>query len=514
MGRDQLRKIATNAGIFCLLVVTTIVLVRCAGNTSSVAGMGSANVTISDPPSCTAQFSHVYVTITGVMAHTSATAAPSAAGWQNLTTQLSLSNPTQLDLLGLNGTGIQCLLKQLGSNQSLPVGSYQQIRLILADNGSSTSSNTCTTTGGLPNGTMNCVEDSGGTWYPLELSSQDQTGLKIPPGQIVGGPINVASGKTVDININFNTCSSLAYDPANTAYRLKPTLTASQVSPNTSGISGTVIAGTVVTGPPLSVTAGSAIGDATVNLELPGGPTDTANGGLNTDTIFDTAITDANGNFDFCPLNPQTGGIDVVADAPAPTTGTPVSTSGATIIEGVANGTKLNVPIVLQGGLTNTPGTLSVTPTATEATGTSATPAFTVNLDLFPLQLTASSSGYEFIVPALNGTTGTSMVVSCPGGASGNCTVQSPVSGTASILVPANAPLVGSFSNANGTVTWLSSPSAVSGTTASTGQFVVEANGSVGNSPAHTCSTEFSTPPSTVTANQSTAVSIALSNCQ
>ncbi|HVB97809.1 MAG TPA: DUF4382 domain-containing protein [Candidatus Dormibacteraeota bacterium] len=483
-----------------------------------MAGMGSSSVTISDPPSCTDQFSHVYVTITGLMAHTSASASPNAAGWQNLTSQLSLNSPVQLDLLNLSGGGtVECLLKQLGSDQSLPVGSYQQMRLMLADNGGSAptvSGNQCTTTGGLPSGTVECVEDAKGTWYPLELSSQDLTGLKIPPGQIVGGPINVASGKTVDININFNTCQSLVYDPANTAYRLDPTLTASQVSPNTSGISGTVVAGTVVTTPSLSVTAGSAVADAMVNLELPNaGPNDTQNG-VNTDSIYDTAVTDSNGNFFFCPLNAQTGGLDLVADAPAPTTGTPVSTSGATIVQGVPNGAKLDVPIVLQGGSTNAPGTLAVTPTASEAAGTASTPAFTVNLDLFPLQLTSGSGGYEFIVPALNNSTGTSMTVSCPGGASGNCTVTSPVSGSASIVVPANAPLVGSYNTSGGTVAWTSAPSFVTATP-STGNYVVEADGSVGNNPAHTCTTTF-TSPNTVTAGATpgTSVSITVSNCQ
>jgi len=172
------------------------------------------------------------------------------------------------------------------------------------------------------------------------------------------------------------------------------------------------------------------------------------------------------------------------------------------------------VPIVLQGGSTNAPGTLAVTPTASEAAGTASTPAFTVNLDLFPLQLTSGSGGYEFIVPALNNSTGTSMTVSCPGGASGNCTVTSPVSGSASIVVPANAPLVGSYNTSGGTVAWTSAPSFVTATP-STGNYVVEADGSVGNNPAHTCTTTF-TSPNTVTAGATpgTSVSITVSNCQ
>lgn len=484
--------------------------------------MGAASVTMSDPPSCTNQFQHVYVTVTGVEAHTSATAGPTTAGWQNLTSQLSSSNPVQLDLLNLSANGtqqpIECVLKQLGSDQSLPVGSYQQIRLMLANNGSGASlpsgtTNECSAAG---TGVVDCVQLSqsqGGGWYPLELSSQDQTGLKIPPGQILGGPINVASGKTVDININFNTCSSLVPDLTNNAYRLKPTLTASQVSPNTSGISGTVVAGTVSgTAAPYSVAPGSAVADATVNLELPNnGPMDSTNGSANTDTIFDTAVTDSNGNFYFCPLSTEAGGLDLVADAPAQQSGT---TAGATIIQAVPNGAKLNVPIVTQGGSTNVPGEFDVT---LNASGTGSTNSFTVGIDLFPMQFTASTGGHEVIVPALNGSTGQSVTIDCPSGSGTvTCSVDSNSPSPSKLIVPANAPLVGSYGS-GGSITWSSAPSFVS-TSASTGSYVIQADGSVDNSPSATCSTVF-TSPQTATAGTAgtsspTDVSITLSGCK
>ncbi len=510
-GRNWRKGVAT-LGMFALIFLGTFVLVRCSSNTAAP-GMGAASVTISDPPSCTAQFDHVYVTITGVEANMSATASPNSPGWQNLTTQLSLNSPVQLDLLNLSASGsqqpVECLLKQLGSTQSLPVGSYEQIRLMLADNGSSTglssSSNNCALNGGLSSGTVDCVEDSSGTWYQLQLNSQDQTGLKIPPGQILGGPINVAAGKTVDLNINFNTCASLVFIPANNDYMLKPTLTASQVSPNTSGISGNVVSGTIASASPISITSGSAVPGATVNLELPGGPSDTTNG-VNTDTVYDTAITDTNGNFYFCPVSPESAGLDVVANAPG--TGT-ASTAGTTIVEEVPNGTKLTVPIIAQGGSITAPGVLSLTPAASTSTTSS---SFTVNVDLFPLQLTAASSGYEFIVPPLAGSTGVSAVISC---ASGSCTVTTPTSGTLTLNTPATSPLVGMYPTSGTTINWTSVPTFTS-TTPSTGQFVIEGNGSVGDSPMHTCNTFF-TQPQTVTAGAATTVptaNITFSNCK
>lgn len=508
MGKRTFRKSIASLGIFALLVLVTFVLVRCNSSSPVSSGAGSANVTITDPPSCSNSFQHVYVTVTGVMAHTSASAAPSAAGWQNLTTQLSLTSPMQLDLLHLSsspGQTVECLLKQLGSTQSLPAGSYQQIRLILANNGSGAptiSDNSCAS--GVDATTVNCVEDSGDNWYPLELSSQDQTGLKIPPGQIVGGPIQVAAGKSVDININFNTCASLAPKPAHGAYRLNPTLTASQVSQNTTGISGTVVAGTPSpsTGTPTSVTLGSGVGGATVKLEWGGGPTDTANGNAMTNLVYDTAVTDANGNFDFCPVN-DTATFDVVADAPAPTSDTPPPTAGATIIQNVPNGAKISVPILPQTGLTTTPGTISVALSADLATG--ATTPFDAYVDLLPLQFT-SASGYEFIVPRLNGSDAMPVDVNCT---SSGCTVAP---ATPNVVVPATNPLVGSFSS--GSINWSSIPAVVDSSTASTGMFAIEATSATGNDPAHTCDVVF-TPQTSVTAGTTpTSVTLTLTNCK
>jgi len=65
-----------------------------------------------------------------VQAHTSATATENSAGWQELAPQLA-SAPMQIDLFSKPDT--RCVLAQLGS-ASLPVGNYQQIRLLLLSN--------------------------------------------------------------------------------------------------------------------------------------------------------------------------------------------------------------------------------------------------------------------------------------------------------------------------------------------------------------------------------------------
>ncbi len=87
---------------------------------------------------------------------------------------------------------------------------------------------------------FNCVVLSDDTVQEILLSSEADTGLKILPGQIVGGPIRVEPAKDVDINIDFNACASLLQE-GNGAFRLKPALTAGQVQTNTTGISGQVV---------------------------------------------------------------------------------------------------------------------------------------------------------------------------------------------------------------------------------------------------------------------------------
>jgi hypothetical protein len=124
----------------------------------------------------------------------------------------------QIDLFSKANTN--CVLAQLGS-ASLPVGSYQQIRLLLVSNSPAAgvpvpSPNACAGNG------FNCALLDDGTIHELLLSSQDNTGLKIPPGQILGGPIQVAAGQSVDLNIDFNACASICGKDRQGKCRLKP----------------------------------------------------------------------------------------------------------------------------------------------------------------------------------------------------------------------------------------------------------------------------------------------------
>ena len=403
-----------------------IVAISCGGSSSPLMSnaMGTVNVSISDPPSCkapTGPFTHVYVTVRSVQAHTSSSAGDSTPGWQELAPQLA-NAPMQVDLFAAAQTN--CILAQLGSAQ-LPVGNYQQIRLLLVSN-SPAGSDAVPTTNACAGHGFNCVVLEDGSVHQLNLSSQANTGLKIPPGQVLGGPISVQAGQSVDLNIDFNACASIVQE-GNGQYRLKPALTASQVSKNNSGISGQIVD---------SLTKAPIKGNVFVAVEQ----TDSTG----TDRIVMETTADANGNFRFCPL--PTGPFDIVAVAIGPAN----LPYNATTVMNVPNGTSLGaIPLVAETGAT-APATLKGFVTATNAgaaaqidvslsalqsvTVSGATRAMTI-----PLQTIAATA----TTPEVDSTSPISVTAAttCPTGspANANCAEYT-------LVVPASNPNVGVFS--------------------------------------------------------------------
>jgi hypothetical protein len=420
------------------VVVWTVVILLTAGITVSCGGggmtsmannaTGMVTVSISDPPSCkqpNGSFGHVYITVRSVQAHIDPNANDNSAGWQELAPQLA-NQPMQVDLF--SETQTNCVLAQLGS-ASLPVGSYQQIRLLLVSNNPSAGAATPASNACAGNG-YNCAVMSDGTIHELELSSQDNTGLKIPPGQIVGGPIQVLAGQSVDLNIDFNACASIVQE-GNGKMRLKPTLTAGQVSPNNSGIGGQVVD---------SVTKAPITGTVLVAVEQPDS--------TGVDRIVMEASTDGNGNFRFCPLPP--GPFEVVAVA-VRADNLPYN---ATAVVNVPNGTNLSTiplvaetgasaPAILQGFVTAS-GALGgamadVSLSALQSVSFGSSPATTRQLTI-PLQAIQMTS----MTPAVN-STGLISVASntnCPTGspANANCAQYT-------LVVPGSNPNVGVFNN-------------------------------------------------------------------
>ncbi|MGB9464824.1 MAG: DUF4382 domain-containing protein [Candidatus Acidiferrum sp.] len=406
-----------------IAVVAALMLVTCAKTSMTTIQptnqMATIQVSLSDPPTCSApagNFRSVFITIRSVQAHISATAGDNSPGWVELVPELN-AHPVQVDLLNLPANGA-CLLTTLGSNMSLPPGDYQQIRLLLVDDnpsgGAMPATNSCATLGQV----FNCVISGQNSVSELQLSSQTNTGLKIPPGQVVGGPIHVGAGQAVDINIDFNACASVIQQ-GNGMFRLKPTLTAGVVSTNTTGIKGQVVD---------SVTMKPIVG-AMAALEKPD------SGG--TDRIFMEALTDANGQFSFCPL-PVGAVFDVAVDA--------VSSAGtaynATIVVNVPGGTDVGaLPLVAETGTVVGPAKIQGIVTALNGTT-----GANVDVVTSALQSVSISGGMtvSVTIPLLGGSSpnvAVEFTTACP--ASGSPTGAFCAQYT--LVVPPSNPEVGSF---------------------------------------------------------------------
>jgi hypothetical protein len=390
-------------------------------------GTGTVTTSIIDPPTCgapTGLFKNVWVTVTRVRAHISSDAGPDESGWVDLVDLRN--NPKQVNLLDLASTA--CLLNDLGSTTGLPPGNYQQIRIYLLsnspDSGAATPSpNNC------GSNAFNCVVLSDMSVQMLRLSSEAQTGIKIPPGQIAGGGIRLQAGQSADLQIDFSACDSIIRQ-GNGQYRLKPTLHAGEVALNPNSIGGRVVDG--------STTPPSPIPNAMVLLEQP----DPANSNL--DRVARAGITGPDGTFLFCPL--PSGNYDVVASATAVSTPGVPTTYNATVTLKVPLGTALgDIPLVPEStsvGTTTTPsapGTISGQITSAAA-GAAPTVA---DISLTALQPLGGGNPLIVTVPVFANSTanvetsGTPSSGTCPTGT--DCTSYT-------LLVPASNPAVGTFS--------------------------------------------------------------------
>lgn len=456
--------------LFLGSVAAALFVVGC-GSSGTSNSMASISTSVSDPATCGAPqgpFSHVFVTITDVEIHQSADAGPSDAGWIDLTPSLK-SSPKQVDLLAAANN--QCFLATLGSNTEIQPGTYQQIRVFLAANGTAVAGNQCDVA-------ANCVmltADSSNTPHALQLSSESQTGIKIPSGQIAGGKFQVAAGDVKDLNIDFNACASIVTQ-GNGMYRLKPVLHGAEASLTSASIQGMVVDGST----------GIAIigGNTVVALEQ--------NDGAGVDRVIMETVTDANGNFVFCPA--PSGTFDVVIAA--------INGAGtvyaATVITGVQSGNSLgHVPLTTAGA------PASITGQITTTTGSAPTAA---DLQLSALQpITENSSTVMITTPlaqqsAATATLTTATDASCP--ANTDCASYT-------LAVPASNPSVGAFSS-SGNQTPAPPASGAVNYTVDAVAFVPGSGSTLDCSPS-----DLQTSPLAVTAGNSfPAATLAFTSCQ
>lgn len=398
------------AASLCILGISLLISVlffSACSNSGKSSSNGMANVTVhvSDPATCSGPngaFSHVYVTITDVQINSSG--GNSDSGWIDLTPTLA-QNPQQVDLLGQAND--QCFLATLGAAMALQPGSYQQIRIMLASNSTMVPNNAC-------GSTANCLmmSSSPTAAQPLLLSSEAQTGIKIPSGQIAGGQFVIAAGETKDLDIDFNACESIVAE-GNGQFRLKPVLHAGEVSLTSASINGTIV-------------------DSATNQAISGGATIVAleqKDSSGVDRVVMQTVTDSSGAFSFCPV--AGGTYDVVVAA---VSGTQVAYA-VTVITGVQPGNALgSVPLVAQSGMSTAPA--SITGQVTTSTGTAATAA---DISLSALQPISSS---VLITVPLAGQSATSAHLTTAAGSS--CPTNTACA-TYTLSVPAINPSVGAF---------------------------------------------------------------------
>jgi hypothetical protein len=287
-------------------------------------------------------YQHVWVTVSDVQAHMG------KSGWVDLTPGLAMA-PMQVDLL--NATSTDCFLASLGYTSGLLPGRYQQIRIMLWDNvgpgnghghgkgkgkgkgggGSVTppANNYCSSVE-----TYDCVQLADGSYSPLFVNAETHTGLRIPPGQIARGGLDVTKGEVLDLDLDFDVCSSVVEAGHSGKFMLKPALTHGEadVSPL---LNGTIVVGSS-NGETVTPNTSSPVAGANVYLESQSQdvtiyPTATPPSAP-VENLLATTTTFADGGFAFCA--PPPGDYEIVSDAdPMPND---TNASNATITTDVA----------------------------------------------------------------------------------------------------------------------------------------------------------------------------------
>jgi hypothetical protein len=184
--------------MFLLAIITTQ---ACSKSSSSDSGTGTMAVSITDAPG---DFDHVWITVNDIWFHTGDASGPNEAGWL----KFPLASPITVDLMTLaNGN-----MKSIWDNITLPVGDYQQIRLVLAD-----TDDTLTASAAAAGLTYNNEVDVNTNAYPLHIPDW-RHGIRLV------GHFNVTSSTTLRLAIDFDAGDDIVEFRQGAEYILKPRL--------------------------------------------------------------------------------------------------------------------------------------------------------------------------------------------------------------------------------------------------------------------------------------------------
>ncbi|SPE31729.1 conserved exported hypothetical protein [Burkholderiales bacterium] len=200
--------------LLSIAVAAALGLAGCGGGNSSGGGSttptGTVNVQVTDAP--TKDFDHVWVTIQEIRFHTSNAVAADDPGWL----KYPLATPVTVDLAALNNGSLAPVFDGL----TLPVATYQQIRLVLVSDAANLSSSA----------------QAQGLTYNDQVNWTDSTGtshiapLVIPAptkGIGINGTFTVpASGAALNLVLDFDVGHDVVkfMHGGNSAYTLKPNL--------------------------------------------------------------------------------------------------------------------------------------------------------------------------------------------------------------------------------------------------------------------------------------------------
>ncbi len=178
----------STCGLLLTSAVSATLLAACGGSGSS-ASTGTLKLAMTDSPGC--GYDHVYVTVTKIRVHQSASAASTDSGWREIT----VASPQKIDLLSLTNGALQ----ELGQ-LPLPAGRYEQVRLVLSGDALANSL--------VLSGTSNEIE--------LRTPSGQQSGYKLQ------AHFDVTGNQVADMVLDFDACKSIVRAGNSGNFDLKP----------------------------------------------------------------------------------------------------------------------------------------------------------------------------------------------------------------------------------------------------------------------------------------------------